>query len=397
MADGSGNTELTSGVGAVVGGPEGGGVSPDNRTQNAAAIPLAGPQEASLANAGIYKPDKARDALQELAGGRAFVIEILRSSLGREAASLVLETIEEDLNRQVEARKILPQEAEKALKILTKIIGERAGGKEKRKGFDEVITEFKQSQDPFTCALGYDIEISIIGQRVVNFDEQIKRYDNLLSSNDLSKEQKALIKSKKDQLERMKEEAEQKQKKLQEERGKLKGENGEPIPDQVKAQIQPIAREVVNIVNEGKTLTDEEKQQIEKQLEENPIGVITETFREVVNGCIEIKEEVKKGKGTRTDLRVEFNQEKFNQFISKIKEAGFIDEQTTNSLLSEYQQLVSNLANLGDEEKRILRKMKIEKTAKKGLPIVLGIFGLLAVLVYVSSKKESGGQQRGMM
>jgi len=339
----------------------------------------AGPTEAQRriadqAGEGAANPDKAREALQEIAQEPA--IQELLVAIFSGAGSPVLEQAAQEIFRSLTEGKNLSQKDKEELGRRINSFLEKISKTNEGKTVAQMITELKESPNAEIRALGYDIELLQKQRRIDQIDQAIQTYQQYLQKSDLPDEKKGQIEAEKSRLEEEKKKVEEEIEEGKKERKEIKNKSGQEIPNQVDAKLKPLAQRIA----EAAGLTDEEK----KALVEDPILMMAESFGRVIEPCIEIDENGKIAVN-------EENQKKLNQFIESLKNQGIVNEAQANQFSKEFNSLVAQLNKLVLEEKKLLRQIKIEKGAKKGLQIGLGILGVLALLAYMSAKAESGG------
>jgi hypothetical protein len=335
---------------------------------------------AKQAEGGVANPDGARKALQEIAQEPA--IQELLTTIFSGAGSPVLEQAAQEIFRSLTEGKNLSQKDKEELGRRINSFLEKISKTNEGRTVAQMITKLKESPNAEIRALGYDIELLQKQRRIDQIDQAIKTYQQYLQKSDLPDEKRRQIEAEKSRLEEEKKKVEEEVAKVQEERKQIKNENGEDIPNQVDAKLKPLAQQIA----EAAGLTEEEK----KALAEDPILMMAESFGRVIEPCIETDES-----GNITVS--EEGRSNLNQFIESLKNQGIVDETQAHKFLQEFNSLVEQLNKLGPEEKKLLRQIKIEKGAKKGLRIGFGILAVLAVLAYVSAKREMGGGGRQMM
>jgi chromosome segregation ATPase len=342
--------------------------------QSEAHQKIAKQAEEGMQSAQSGKPDGAREALQEIAQEPA--IQELLITIFSGTGSPVLEQAAQEIFRSLTEGKNLSQKDKEELGRRINSFLEKISKTNEGKTVAQMITKLKESPNAEIRALGYDIELLQKQRRIDQIDQAIQTYQQYLERSDLPDEKRRQIEAEKSRLEEEKKKVEEEIEKVKEERKQIKNGNGEDIPNQVDAKLKPLAQEIA----EAAGLTDEEK----KALVEDPILMMAESFGRVIEPCIEID---KSGNITVN----EENQKKLNQFIESLKNQGIVNEAQAHKFSEEFNSLVKRLQNLAPEEKKLLRQIKIEKGAKKGLQVGLGILGVLALLAYMSAKAGSGG------
>lgn len=413
MADGSENTELTSGVGAVFGGPEATGTSSGVEPQTQVDNPLAGLQEVAAANTGIFDPNKARGVLEQLAGGNIAIQGILAEVLF--GNSDLSEPIVERMIAQLVQFNFKPgstKEAERALLMISRRVKERtteaekkliSGKKTKAEGkgrkeeegeetyrlvsFSEMIDQLKKSENPFAQALGYDLEIHHLEARLTALANREQQLTEALNSEAISSDKKTQAKIK-EELEKIKKQLQEAQasqqqiKQLKEKRKEIKDTQGRDIPD----QAMELARRVGKAVGVDFNDTD------------NPVQFLIDSFAsQLVGDRLAGIEGIISFSRTEEGVTITVNNEVMNKLMEGLKTQGVISEQDEN----DFKEAISQTAKIIEQQSsKILQEIEniflFEKVAKG---VLLAIILMLVFNIFKGFQTESkgGGQHRGMM
>jgi len=219
-------------------------------------------------------------------------------------------------------------------------------------------------------------------ERVRQIDEYLKENPNASDrqqqeeeKNRLASEIEALKKERNGQIEIPQNASEEERKKIEEQNRKGQ-ERAQKFPqDQVEAKLKPL----VGKIGEADGLSKEQRKKLE---DKDPLSAMTEIFGGVIDRCIEVSE---KGISIQPKALKDFTQGLLNSGLINEKEANEIND------------LATQLEKLDKEVTELLKGLMLKEGGKKGLAILLGILGVLAVLGYISAQKEMGGGGRQMM
>jgi flagellar biosynthesis GTPase FlhF len=336
----------------------------------------AGPNEAQRriadqAGEGAANPDKAREALEEIANHQ--LEEALLTLFTDFATPMVRGKVIEVFRALVKGK---GEEERKALQEKFSSFLKEIGAQEGDNRFSKLITELKDSPDLASSALGYDLEIAMKSERVRQIDEYLRENPNASDRqqqeeerNRLASEIEALKKERNGQIEIPQNASEEERKKI-EEQNKKGQERSQKFPqDQVEAQLRPLVGKIAEVAG----LSEEQRKKLK---DKDPLSAMTEIFGGVIDRCIEVGE---KGISIQPKALTDFTQGLLN--------SGLINENGAN----EINDLATQLEKLDKEVTELLKGLMLKEGGKKGLAILLGILGVLAVLGYISAQKEMGG------
>jgi hypothetical protein len=344
--------------------------------QSEAHQKIAKQAEEGIQSAQSGKSDGAREALQEIANSQQEALLILFTDF---ATPMVRGKVIEVFRALVKGK---GEEERKALQEKFSSFLEEIGAKETDKRFSKLITELKDSFDLASSALGYDLEIAMKRERVRQIDEYLRENPNASDRqqqeeerNRLASEIEALKKERNGQIEVPQNASEEERKKI-EEQNKKGQERAQKFPqDQVEAQLRPLVGKIAEVAG----LSEEQRKKLEGK---DCLSAMTEIFGGVIDRCIKVGE---KGISIQPKALKDFTQGLLNSGLINKDGAGEINK------------LAENLEELNEGVNKLLRELMLKEGGKKGLTILLGIFGVLAVLGYIAAQKERGDGGRHMM
>lgn len=330
-------------------------------------------------------PDSARATLERLAGETRgeLILSIMQATLSKEAQT-ILQFSEQELRKLVIDQKL---DSNIAQKVLEKIGSRLQRGVEKEEitPLDKLVESFKERSDPRTRALGYDLEIALITQKIVVSERYLKTIpsENTEDRERIEKEISLL---------------EQQKQKLQQERREIKTKdqdgNEVEIPNQVEALAQQVLRAVKKInAQEGEAPPELTEEEI-KAIQENPLTALTFAFAQGLESAIIIEQkESEKGEKTEGEILVKADIEKFNKFLTALVEERVIEESDKQSMVDYFQKAAEAMeGDLTQEEKKLIFKEKSERVV---VGTGLGLIGIFLLLAYLGYKSEMG-EKRGL-
>jgi len=319
--------------------------------------------------------DGARKALEQIAGEilPSLAIEFSLPWI-RKAAIELWESLSE---------RIKDNELREDIRKQISIFLERTQSDEQ--GLLDLIRKMKDSDDLGISALGYDLEIAIK-------QEEVKRIENYLQQNQNASD----AEDKRKELERLKKEIAnlgiERDGKIEipdnaSEEERKKKEKGEQrrmkFPDnQVEAQLRPLVARIADAA----VLSEEEKRILETQ---NPISAISEIFGRVVSKSLG-PETTGQENGDKPSSRFEI----IENFLNSLESSNLISKEGKERIMTHF----NYLETLGNDIKKRLREITLDEVKRKGLYLLLGLGGVLAILAWFSAKSEMGsGRGGGMM
>ena len=341
----------------------------------------AGPNEAQRriadqAGEGVADPDIAREALQEIANSQQEALLILFTDF---ATPMVRGKVIEVFRALVKGK---GEEEIKTLQEKFFSFLDTIGAPERDERFSNLITELKDSSDLASSALGYDLEIAMKRERVRQIDEYLRENPNASDrqqqeeeKNRLASEIEALKKERNGQIEVPQNASEEEREKI-EKQNKKGQERAQKFPqDQVEAQLRPLVGKIAEVAG----LSEEQRKKLEGK---DCLSAMAEIFGGVIDRCIKVSE---KGISIQPKALKDFTQGLLN--------SGLINKDG----VGEINKLAENLEGLNEGVNKLLRELMLKEGGKKGLTILLGILGVLAVLGYIAAQKERGDGGRHMM
>jgi flagellar biosynthesis GTPase FlhF len=257
------------------------------------------------------------------------------------------------------------------------------GAQEIDKRFSELTAKLKNSSDLANSALGYDLEIAIKSERVRQIDEYFRENPNASDRQQQEEERKrlaseieALKKERNGQIEIPQNASEEERKKIEEQNRKGQERSQKFPQDQLEAQLRPLVGKIAEVAG----LSDEERKKLE---DKDCLSAMAEIFGGVIDQCIKVSKEG----------MISIKPKALKDFTQRLLNSGLINEKEAN----EINNLATQLEKLDKEVKELLKGLMLKEGGKKGLAILLGILGILAVLGYISAQKEMNGGGRHMM
>ncbi|MEM5800979.1 MAG: hypothetical protein QXD54_05415 [Candidatus Aenigmatarchaeota archaeon] len=312
------------------------------------------------------------------------ILSIMQATLSKEAQT-ILQFSEQELRKLVIDQKLDPDIAQKILEKIGSRL-QRGVEKEEITPLDKLVESFKERSDPRTRALGYDLEIALITQKIIVSERYLKTIpsENTEDRERIEKEISLL---------------EQQKQKLQQERREIKTKNQDgnevEIPNQVEALAQQVLRAVKKInAQEGEAPPELTEEEI-KAIQENPLTALTSAFAQGLESAIIIEQkESEKGEKTEGEILVKADIEKFNKFLTALVEERVIEESDKQSMVDYFQKAAEAMeGDLTQEEKKLIFKEKSERVV---VGTGLGLIGIFLLLAYLGYKSEMG-EKRGFM
>ncbi|QQG44220.1 MAG: hypothetical protein HYW86_05170 [Candidatus Roizmanbacteria bacterium] len=185
---------------------------------------------------GTKDPDKARGSLTEIDQ-----TEIPAETNQAEAAGKKFTPLEAVITRaaaeatmaEISGKKNVTKEQEQRYKLL----------EEKVKAADAQINELKNDSDPLNKALGYDVEIHSVRERLIQINENIQLVEKARDLPDQTPEKKAVAEKRLFELTAKKNKEDENLKNLETQRKEIK-KDGQDIPDRLVQFVEEIAGEI---------------------------------------------------------------------------------------------------------------------------------------------------------